>query len=142
MKMPFEWVVGDSSKGLHGDRALLNDETGHRELHHAKGHYFEVMPPQSVSTGSYLVLGPFASSAEATNAADYLRTRFVRFLVSTILLTQNMTRGSYEFVPDLSFDRAWSDPDLYEIFGLTRDEIIFIESQIKPMTLDGDDSDA
>ena len=39
MKMPFEWVVGDSSKGLHGDRAHVYDETGHRELHHVKGHY-------------------------------------------------------------------------------------------------------
>ena len=38
MKMPFEWVVGDSSKGLHGDRAHVYDErTGHRELHHDKG---------------------------------------------------------------------------------------------------------
>ena len=39
MKMPFEWVVGDSSKGLHGDRAHVYDETGHRELHHVKGRY-------------------------------------------------------------------------------------------------------
>ncbi len=43
MKMPFEWVVGDSSKGLHGDRAHVYDErTGHRELHHDKGHYWRV----------------------------------------------------------------------------------------------------
>ncbi|MGX5773151.1 DUF559 domain-containing protein, partial [Microbacterium trichothecenolyticum] len=25
--------------GLHGDRAHVYDETGHRELHHVKGHY-------------------------------------------------------------------------------------------------------
>ena len=35
--MPFEWVVGDSSKGLHGDRAHVYDETGHRELHRDDG---------------------------------------------------------------------------------------------------------
>ena len=46
MKMPFEWVVGDSSKGLHGDRAHVYDETGHRELHHVKGHYSGVKPAQ------------------------------------------------------------------------------------------------
>ena len=28
MKMPFEWVVGDSSKGLHGDRAHVYDGGG------------------------------------------------------------------------------------------------------------------
>ncbi|WP_231637253.1 DoxX family protein [Microbacterium sp. No. 7] len=43
--MPFEWVVGDSSKGLHGDRAHVYDETGHRELHHVKGHYSTGSPP-------------------------------------------------------------------------------------------------
>ena len=48
MKMPFEWVVGDSSKGLHGDRAHVYDErTGHRELHHVKGHYLK-SPDQGI----------------------------------------------------------------------------------------------
>ena len=47
MKMPFEWVVGDSSKGLHGDRAHVYDETGHRELHHVKGHYLK-SPDQEI----------------------------------------------------------------------------------------------
>jgi site-specific DNA-methyltransferase (adenine-specific) len=93
----------------------------------------EVMPPGSVATGSYLVLGPFDSEREARNAVLYLRTRFVRFLVSAVLMTQNMTRGSYAFVPDLGFSRAWTDVDLYLKYSLTTEEIAFIESQIKSM---------
>lgn len=93
----------------------------------------EVMPPASVATESYLVVGPFASEDEAGNAAAYLRTRFARFLVSAILLTQNITRGSFAFVPAQDFSRAWSDEELFTKYGLTEDEITLIESQIKPM---------
>ncbi|SJN46610.1 type III restriction system endonuclease, putative [Microbacterium esteraromaticum] len=94
----------------------------------------EVMPPASVATGSYLVIGPFSSESEASNAVGYLRTRFARFLISAILLTQNMTRGSYEFVPDVGFERAWTDEDLYTKYDLTPEEVTLIETQIKPMT--------
>lgn len=95
----------------------------------------EVMPPASVATESYLILGPFSSEAEAGNAAAYLRTRFVRFLISAILLTQNITRGSFAFVPVQDFSRTWTDEDLYAKYHLSQDEIALIESQIKPMEL-------
>ncbi|ANG86208.1 Eco57I restriction-modification methylase domain-containing protein [Microbacterium aurantiacum] len=95
----------------------------------------EIMPPASVATESYLIVGPFSSEIEASNAAAYLRTRFVRFLVSAILLTQNITRGSFAFVPAQDFSRAWTDEDLYAKYALTEDEITLIESQIKPLGL-------
>ncbi|WP_448710431.1 Eco57I restriction-modification methylase domain-containing protein [Microbacterium profundi] len=95
----------------------------------------EIMPPASVATESYLILGPFSSEAEAGNAAAYLRTRFVRFLVSAILLTQNITRGSFAFVPAQDFSRTWPDEALYAKYDLSEDEITLIESQIKPMEL-------
>lgn len=95
----------------------------------------EVMPPGSVSTESYLIVGPFGTRAEASNAANYLRSRLLRFLVSAVLLTQNITRDSFSFVADQDFSRPWTDKDLYAKYGLTNDEIGFIESQIKPMEL-------
>lgn len=102
----------------------------------------EVMPPGSVATGSYLVIGPFESENQAVNAAGYLRTRFARFLISTVLLTQNMTRGSYDFVPDQDFGRAWTDGELYEEYELTESEISLIDSQIKPIVFDAEEHDA
>lgn len=95
----------------------------------------EVMPPSSVATESYLILGPFSSEVEAGNAAAYLRTRFVRFLVSAILLTQNITRGSFSFVPAQDFSKTWRDEDLYAKYHLSEDEIMLIESQVKAMEL-------
>lgn len=96
----------------------------------------EVMSPGSVATESYLVVGPFESEREARSAADYLRTRFTRFLVASILLTQNITRKSFGFVPLQDFSRDWRDADLYEKYGLSVEEVTYIELLIKSMGLD------
>lgn len=98
----------------------------------------EVMPPGSVATESYLIVGPFKSEKQANNGAEYLRTRFVRFLVSAILLTQNITRSSFAFVPAQDFTKRWNDQELFEKYELTQDEIGFIESTIRSMG--GDDA--
>lgn len=93
----------------------------------------EVMPPDSVATESYLIVGPFRSEQEAECAAEYLRTRLARFLVSAILLTQNITRGSFVFVPTQDFSKSWTDKTLYKRYLLTPEEIEFINSMIRPM---------
>lgn len=93
----------------------------------------EVMPPNSVATESYLIVGPFKSKQEAENAAAYLRTRFVRFLVSAVLLTQNITRSSFAFVPTQDFSKLWTDSMLYNKYQMTPEEIEFIESIIRLM---------
>ena len=98
----------------------------------------EIMKPGSVCTESYLVVGPFRTKSEAQRAATYLRTRFVRFLVSTILLTQNISKSMFEFVPLQDFASEWSDSDLYKKYGLTKEEISFVESMIRPMELDSE----
>lgn len=81
-------------------------------------------------TESYVVAGLFDTEREATNYAGYLRTRFVRFLVSLRKPTQDAARGVYGFVPDLPLDQEWTDAKLYKRYGLTKEEIAFIESQV------------
>ena len=89
-----------------------------------------VAAPGSACTETYLVIGVCDSEAEARNLAAYMRTRFVRFLVSLRKLTQNITRDSYRFVPDLPMDRVWTDADLYSRYGLADADIEFIGSLI------------
>lgn len=86
--------------------------------------------PGTACTETYLVAGRFDAEEEATRYAAYLRTRFVRFLVSLRKSTQHATRDVYAFVPDVPLDRDWTDALLYERYGLTGDEIAFIESQV------------
>lgn len=86
--------------------------------------------PGTACSETYLVAGRFEKEEEATRYAQYLRTRFVRFLVSLRKSTQHATRDVYAFVPDLPLDRDWTDALLYKRYRLTADEIAFIESQV------------
>lgn len=93
----------------------------------------EVMPPYTVCTESYLVIGSYDNEVEAQNMAGFLRTKFCRFLVSTILLTQNITKGKFIFVPNLPMNQKWDDDKLFTKYKLTTNEIEFISQLIRPM---------
>lgn len=92
-----------------------------------------VTGPGEACTETYLVAGRFDAETSAERYAAYLRTRFVRFLVSLRKYTQHANRGVYAFVPDVPLNRVWTDEALYKRYGLTRDEIAFIESMVRPM---------
>lgn len=91
-----------------------------------------VAGPGTASTETYLVAGRFADERDAKRYAMFLSTRFVRFLISLRKSTQHATRDVYAFVPDVPLDRDWTDELLYERYGLTDEEIAFIESQVAP----------
>lgn len=95
--------------------------------------------PNSVCNESYIVIGPFNSKNECNNVISYISTKFFRFLVLLKKNTQNAVRGVYQFVPQQDFSKPWTDAELYEKYGLTDEEIAFIESMIKPMELGDDD---
>lgn len=98
----------------------------------------EVLPPLYVCTESYLIVGDYDTEDQAQNMVFYLKSKFCRFLVSTILFTQNITKDRFRFVPSLPMDLSWSDEILYKKYGLTDDEIAFIESMVRPMDLSND----
>jgi site-specific DNA-methyltransferase (adenine-specific) len=60
-------------------------------------------------------------------------------MVSLKKITQEARRGVYEFVPMQDFKEVWTDKKLYKKYGLTKDEIAFIESMIRPMDLTSND---
>jgi site-specific DNA-methyltransferase (adenine-specific) len=94
--------------------------------------------PGTACTETYLVAGHFDTGRSARRYAAYLRTRFARFLVSLRKATQHANRGVYAFVPDVPLNREWTDEELYERYGLTKDEIAFIESMVRPMEANGE----
>lgn len=93
-----------------------------------------VAGPGAACTETYLVAGLFEDEQQAQRYANYLRTRFVRFLVSLRKSTQHAARGVYGFIPDLPMEENWTDAKLYKRYGLTDPEIEFIESQIAEHT--------
>lgn len=104
--------------------------------------------PNSVCSYTYLVIGYNPSEhnfskQECKNIIKYIKTCFFRYLVSIKKKTQDNARDVFQFVPLQDFtsqsDIDWSvsipeiDEQLYQKYGLSDDEIAFIEKMIKPM---------
>jgi len=96
-----------------------------------------ILPPKTICTETYIVVGSFNTKKEAQNLQSYMITTFFRFLVSQFLFSQDITRDRFAFVPIQDFTESWTDEKLYAKYGLTKDEIAFIESMIRPMDLSG-----
>lgn len=94
--------------------------------------------PNSISTETYLVVGPFESEKETYNAKSYIETKFFHFLLGLIKTSQHTTSKVYKFVPLQDFSKPWTDEELYKKYNLSQEEIDFIESMIRPM---GDEED-
>lgn len=87
------------------------------------------------------MVGPFSTKIETENAVSYMSTRFFRFLVFLKKISQDATSKVHSFVPIQDFSRPWTDQELYVKYGLTDDEIAFIESMIRSMNLNDDDNE-
>lgn len=93
----------------------------------------KILPPGEICTDTYLIAYPRKNRQEVFNAYNYLRTKFVRFLILQLLASINLAREKYNYVPLLNFEKDWTDQKLYKKFELSQEEILLIESMIKPM---------
>ena len=101
--------------------------------------------PRLICTESYLLLGVGLNLNEssAKNLCKYFTTKFARFMHSLAKASQDATSKTYKFVPLQDFtsksDIDWSQPipeidkQLYKKYGLSEEEIDFIEKMIRPM---------
>ena len=121
-----EWKVIASKASAQGGRA---DSEGKRKVLPK----VEVLSPGTICTESYLLLFHTSIQIEAENAASYVKTMFFRFLLSLKVITQNISKDSFSFVPLQDFSHPWTDEMLYKKYGLDDNEIAFIESMIRPM---------
>lgn len=102
----------------------------------------KVINPGDICTHSYFVIGSFDTYDEANNLLSYLKTKFVRFMMLMAISSINLSKLVFPFVPIQDFSKSWTDEELYAKYGLSDEEIDFIESMIKPMDLSGNgDSD-
>jgi site-specific DNA-methyltransferase (adenine-specific) len=89
----------------------------------------------SCCTQTYIAIGGFKNKTEAKNALGYMHTKFFRFMVMLKKISQDAMRGVYALVPMQDFTEPWTDEKLYKKYGLTEEEIAFIESMIRPMEI-------
>lgn len=91
----------------------------------------------SVCTQSFLFFN-VASKSEAVSLQSYYSTRFFRFLVSLRKITQHATHATYSWVPLQTWDRTWTDEELYKKYSISDEEQAYIASQVRPMNLSED----
>jgi site-specific DNA-methyltransferase (adenine-specific) len=92
--------------------------------------------PNTISSETYLCIGPFDSRNQAESVLSYLSCRLTRLLILLHKPSQHTTRKVYSFVPIQKWTRRWTDEDLYAKYGLTAKEIAFVEKLVRPMILD------
>tara|TARA_Y100000591_G_C21843611_1_gene707257 strand:- start:2583 stop:3437 length:855 start_codon:yes stop_codon:yes gene_type:complete len=88
----------------------------------------------SVCTQSYLFF-KLNTQDEAESMQSYLTTRFFRFLVSLRKITQHATKSTYTWVPMQTWDRVWTDEQLFDKYKLSKRQITHIENLISPVEL-------
>ncbi len=98
----------------------------------------DILPPGTICTETYLVIGSYTDKKQALNLVKYMKTRFFRFLVVQFMYSHHITRDSYSLVPILDMAQEWDDQKLYKRYGLDQEEISFIESKIRPMETNGE----
>ena len=101
----------------------------------------------SACTDSLIPIGSFDNVIEANNLKKYLQTRFLRFMVSILKVSQNVTQVVYGFVPiqdftknsDIKWDKQLSniDEQLFKKYKLTDEEIKYIKNRVP--TVKGDE---
>ena len=104
---------------------------------------FDILKPMEAFTRSYISIGAFESMEEAENCRKYIKTKFARALLYVKKVTQDNPIDSWVCVPlqdfSTSSDIDWSksiceiDFQLYKKYELSKDEIDFIENNVKEM---------
>lgn len=95
-------------------------------------------------TQTFISFGAFDNKEEAENLLKYVKTKFMRVMLGTMKVTQhNQSKEVWKNVPMQNFtstsDIDWSqsiaevDQQLYKKYGLSEEEIQFIESKVKEM---------
>lgn len=113
------------------------------------GHFGETLPeaiigqPGDGGTVTFLSIGNFSTLEETQNCVNYTKTKFARTLLGVLKVTQDNTPGKWQYVPLQDFTSAsdidWTktiheiDLQLYRKYGLSKEEIDFIEINVKEM---------
>lgn len=95
--------------------------------------------PGSISSWTYMYIGPFETKAEAQSVLSYLSCRLTRLLILLHKPSQDTTRKVYTFVPTQEWTKTWTDEELYAKYGISDNAVAFIEKMVRPLDVGRDD---
>lgn len=131
-------AVGDKDNLLHKYKVIITYAMSGGNKPTSDGNYqilssLRVLNPNEACSETYLILKCFDTLQEAENLVCYMSGKLSRFLLLQALSSIHITKDKFCFVPQQDFSKPWTDEELYAKYGLTQEEIDFIESMIKPM---------
>lgn len=99
------------------------------------GFYYDgntrIAKPGEVCSESWLVAGAFDTEQEALNFKSYILTKTVRFLLLQTVVSQNITKKNFCFVPDMmDYTQRYTDDDLISMWKINNNEWNYICSKI------------
>ena len=99
------------------------------------GFYYDgntrIAKPGEICSESWLIAGAFDSEQETLYFKSYILTKTVRFLLLQTVVSQNITRKNFCFIPDLgNYTQMYSDDYLRKLWNINDDEWGLIKSKI------------
>lgn len=89
-----------------------------------------ILDKGQICTETFMVIDSFSQKYEAEQFISYLRSDFVRFLVSIKKITQDITKDTWCLVPDIASLSSLKIKDLYIFFSLDEQEINHIKNKV------------
>ena len=103
----------------------------------------EILQMGEGATDTFISIGKFDTLIEAEYLQKYIKTKFFRTMLGVKKVTQDNPKSVWDMIPLQNFtsssDIDWSksiheiDQQLYKKYGLTDEEIQFIETNVKEM---------
>ena len=91
-----------------------------------------IIPPSAICTESYIIVAAFDCENMANSFVSYMKTKFFRFMLMQRMGNQRVTKDKFSWVPDLLvYDKTFNDEYLNELYGLSQDEINYIDTKLK-----------
>jgi site-specific DNA-methyltransferase (adenine-specific) len=100
------------------------------------GFYYDgntrIAKPGECCTESFIVLGAFSTEEEVLAYKSYIFTKVVRFLLLQTVISQDVTKNNFQFIPDLGkYEGIYTDKILVKRWEITDEEWNFIDSKIR-----------
>lgn len=100
------------------------------------GFYYDgntrISKPGECCTESFIVLGAFSTEKEVLAYKSYIFTKVIRFLLLQTVVSQDVTRNNFQFIPDLGkYEGEYNDEILRQRWEITDEEWNFIDSKIR-----------
>jgi site-specific DNA-methyltransferase (adenine-specific) len=130
--------ISDDNKLLNKWKFLIPKApiAGQTDFSKPVGFYYDgntrIAKPGECCTESFIVGGAFDSKKEVESYRTYIYTKVVRFLLLQTVISQDVTRQNFQFIPDLGkYEGIYTDEMLCKRWGITSEEWEYIDSKIK-----------